>query len=691
MLLTCGAVTAEEKDETTEIPMLEETVIVTATRTEVAVDLTPTPITVIENEMIATSNTASVLDLLDAYVPGVSVSRSGPLGGQVSFRGFNSNDFKSPLFIDGDRFHGRNTLEYILLNPDIIERIEIIRGPAATMYGTDAMGGLINVITRRARGETDKAFTLKPSLRSLEYSSMGNRRSATIDLIGLGRKFDMLLTVNGRKAENYDSPDGEIPSSDLAGISMDFHFGYTPTEGNRLELSAKYANVGHGYPAGLSIAPGYPYKIRRQNPITEKMIKLDYVRNRKLVGFDHIEASMYSRYLFSNNYGEVRPRENTFSQVTKMNNYVDGPLGLGGKFFGERALKYNNTLTIGTDWFRDSRNPVEAESTVYDDQGNIISHTPRKVRSPAEVQTNIGIFAHNSWNPVKQWTVSVGGRIDYFKTSADVAEAYEGLSKDVDWPVTGSIGVIYRPISIVHFTANVGTSFRMPIPFEKFGTLMGYEPTPDLKPEKGVTYEIGARLRLKRVHSNLTMFQGNYTDLINRQIVDSTIYPGTRAQKPVNIGKARIRGVELDSTWLVNENWKAFMNLAYLRGTDTIREAPLSYIAPLNGLVGFRYTHGNKAFYIEATERWSARKTRIDAGLERETAGFGAMDLNAGINLQKISYKLSNMELRFSLNNILDKAYSSPVTPEDISYPNSITNPLLEPGRYITVSLQTGL
>jgi hemoglobin/transferrin/lactoferrin receptor protein len=683
--------TAEEESKAVKIPKIETTVIVTATRTEIDADMISKPVTVIDSEVINSSNASSVLDLLDSNVPGVSFARGGAIGGQVSFRGFNSNDLKSPLFIDGDRFHGRNTLEYLLLNPDRVERIEIIRGPAATMYGTDAMGGLINVITRKAKGETDKAFSLTPRLRSMEYSTSGNLRSTSIELQGIGRKFDMLLSANGKKAENYGSPDGEIQSSDLALLLFDARIGYTPAKGHRIELSAKYAHVEHSMPGGLSIAPGYPYKIRRQDPMTEKSVKLSYIESNKTLGFEHIEASFYARYLYTDNYGEVRPKVNPFSQVTKTDNYVDGPLGLGGKLFGTHVWKGKNALTTGMDWFRDSRNALQQEITKYNAQGNVISATGKTVSSPAEVQTNIGLFALNDWNPSNQWTVSAGGRIDYFKTGADVVAAYKGVSETTDWPVTGSIGAVYRPISIVHFTANVSTSFRTPIAFEKFGTLLGYEPTPDLKPEKGITYELGTRLRLSRVNSNLTVFQGNYSDLIMRTTVDSTIYPGTRAQKAMNIGKARIRGVEFDATWLANTNWKVFLNAAYLHGTNTLKGVPLSYIAPLNGLIGLRYTPNNEAFYVEATERWASRKDRIDAASERETGGYGVLNLHAGYNLKKLSSVFPDMELRLSLDNILDKAYSNAVTPEDISYGHSITNPLLEPGRRFSISLRSRL
>jgi hemoglobin/transferrin/lactoferrin receptor protein len=684
---------AEDQEQQKKLPQLEETVIVTATRSEISVDMISKPVTVIDHETIAARNAASALDLLDEFVPGLSVSRTGFTGGQVNIRGLSSGDKKAPLFIDGERFSGRNILEYFHFDPSRIERIEIIRGPAATMYGTDAMGGLVNIITRRAKGDSDKAFALRPRLRSLEYSTSGNLRGAAAEIQGLGEKFDMLFGVSARKAENYDSPEGMIENSDVKSVSLDFRLGYMPATGHRLDLFVDYSDVmDSGTAGGYGIAPGYPYKTRRQKPMTEKMIKLHYEGHGNFLGFEHIEASMYARSFYSDLFAEVRPKANPSSSVTKVTAYIHGPLVLGGKMFGVRKWKGNNSLTIGADWFREKKDAVMQDTSRYDAQGNQIMPPTRSVNNPADFQNNLGFFAYNDWNPIDQWTVSAGGRFDYFRTGSEVPSAFIGNPKSSDFPLTGSLGVVYRPMSILHFTANASTSYRVPAPAEKFSTILGgYEPNPDLKPEKGRTYEAGARLRLSRFNANLTLFNSDYDDLIIRQTVDSTVYPGTKAQKALNVGKARIRGIELDTTWLVSNNWKAFMNAAYLHGSNIASARPLSYIAPLNGLVGLRYTPNSEAFYVEATDRWSARKDRIDALNERETGGYGILNLYAGFNLDRLSSSFKGLELRLSLDNLLDRAFSSPVTPEDITYNPSATNPLMEPGRRLSITLRSKL
>ena len=97
-------------------------------------------ISVVERGQIEQTSPTALLDIL-ANVPGVSIARSGGIGGQIYLRGFSSNNFRSPLYIDGDRFRGRNTLQLNWFSPEEIERVEVIRGPASVLYGSEALTG----------------------------------------------------------------------------------------------------------------------------------------------------------------------------------------------------------------------------------------------------------------------------------------------------------------------------------------------------------------------------------------------------------------------------------------------------------------------------------------------------------------------------------------------------------------------
>src|SRR3954453_3982599 len=142
VLLFAGGVYAQDKkDETSPPAPVKEEITVTGTRFERPIDLTPQSISVLPSEEIHTRPLGNVQSLL-GDVPGVWFSPPGAGDGQVVIRGFSSGASRQVLFIDGDRFRGRVSLEYSFLDPNEIDRLEIIRGPAAALYGADAMNGV---------------------------------------------------------------------------------------------------------------------------------------------------------------------------------------------------------------------------------------------------------------------------------------------------------------------------------------------------------------------------------------------------------------------------------------------------------------------------------------------------------------------------------------------------------------------
>ena len=130
-----------------------EPVVVTATRIETPAEQVGASVTVISGEEIDTQRYPTVDEAL-RQVPGVEIRRSGSFGKttSITIRGANPNQVQ--VLVDGVRVKSTTTGQAELsdLSPDLIERIEVIRGPQSTLYGADAIGGVINIITRKGRG-----------------------------------------------------------------------------------------------------------------------------------------------------------------------------------------------------------------------------------------------------------------------------------------------------------------------------------------------------------------------------------------------------------------------------------------------------------------------------------------------------------------------------------------------------------
>ena len=683
ILASQGVATAQETD------MPE--VVVTATRSEREVDMTSKSVTVITREKIMERNASSVQEILEE-VPGISLSRAGGLAGQINMRGSNSNDPRLVLFIDGDRFRGRNTREYSLLDPAQIERIEVVRGPASALYGSDAMVGVVHIITRRAKGDVEGPLRLTPKVKSLNYNSANNLRGGCAELEMVGRGMDLLMGASARKADNYRSANGEIPNSDFEAFSGDLRLGYRLAAGHRLEISGKYAEVEAGDAGGIAGSPGGALLRRRQEPMRERFGKVAYSGETDFF-FKKVDASLYGRRLdtliLTDNLTVANKR-------TELQNFVVGPMIWGGKLLGSAPWALG-AVTVGADFFHERRSGSESSSVVTNLATGVATVTPRSKTSPDVVQTVAGIFLHNDWDPSPRWTISAGGRVDYIRTTSDtdplisplLKPAYEANNKNTEVPLTGSLGLIFRPWEMLHLTANVGKAFRAPATFESFTSApfkTGYlMPNPDLKSEEAVTYEVGTRLRLPNLHANITAFHSDYSNLIVRRPVTFLGLPSEQSQ---NAGKANIQGVEMDATLELSPRWQPFMTAIFLRGTDVTSAKPLPYIAPFHGLMGLRYTP-SKGLFVKGVSKWSFEKNRIDSQQERNTSGFAIFNLYAGMDLQKVSARLPDVQLTLGLENLLDKAYRQPTTVESVSFPVSNTNPLLEPGRAVSFSLSS--
>ena len=209
--------------------------------------------------------------------PGVSIARSGGIGGQIYLRGFSSNNFRSPLFIDGDRFRGRNTLQLNWFSPEEIERVEVIRGPASVVFGSEALTGLVNVITRSPTGNPNGPFRFTGGGWSAGVGSAAKSASTYEWVQGAGGGFDFLGGFAGRWGGNYQSSLGEVPNSDYKSLGGSLKIGYTPDLGQRFELTLRKYSETDGRAGGVGGAPGAPFLIQRQDPNDVTSARLAYV------------------------------------------------------------------------------------------------------------------------------------------------------------------------------------------------------------------------------------------------------------------------------------------------------------------------------------------------------------------------------------------------------------------------------
>jgi len=654
-------------------------------------------VSVVERGQIEQSNPTSILDVL-ATVPGVSVARAGGIGGQVYLRGFTTNSFRVPVYVDGDRFRGRNTLQLSYFAPEEIERVEVVRGPASVLYGSEALSGLINIVTRMPKGDPNGPFRFTGGGWSAGYGSAANSFKTYDWVQGAGHGFDIIGGVSGGWGNNYHTPQGTAPNSDYRSLGGNVKLGYSPNVDQRFEFSFRKDTETDGRAGGVGGAPGAPYLQVRQSPNEVTMSRLSYKGDFDNGLFRHVEASAYVNYFNTT----LETINNTAANKTvTTSSHVIGPLVYGGRVQGTMPFKGQFgdwKTTIGADTFREERPGSEqwSQTVTRNAAGTVtgIANTANAKSGPDTTQSNVGVFMLHEWTPVDRLTLSAGGRYDWFNTTSELSPlpavmlpAFRGHDNVTNSAPTGSLGGVYRLLPNVDLIGSVATSFRQPTNSEMYSSTATNVPNPYLEPEKGVTYEGGFNFHTDKGNLKITGYDSRYRNFL--QSVSVTYQGVAGYTQTQNVAEAEVRGVELEGRMQVTALVNVFGSAAYTYGTNLTTGVPLPYIAPLRGRVGVQYVAADASYSLMGVVDWATEKSRIDSSQEYETAAYAIPKIYATLQLGKlISPQLGDTKLILGLENIFDTAYRDASTFANVSYPRSLTNPLLEVGRNFTVKVQ---
>lgn len=675
-------------------PSTMPTVTVSANRSSALIEDSSRAIDVVEPRRLDEAAGVSGIQRLLAETPGIEFARSGGLGGQISLRGFNSNLTRSVLLLDGDRYRGRSTLEFNMFDPNAIERIEVIRGAASALYGADAMNGIVNVVSRRAKVDPAQPFALSARLRAVDYSSVDNMLGGRAELVGGGNGFDVLVGAHARSADDYRTPLGRALNSNFESRGLDFNVGFRPDALSRIELSGRYQVTTTGRAGGLGAAPGAPWQEVREDPIEERYLRLGYERRQLGPLADRIEATLYNRRFDTDIY-QVNRTNPTVTAATHLQVYT--PVVWGGHVTAFKSLG-NHLLSYGGDFFDEDFVGRVGQTTRLSPATNaVIGSTVPAYMERRSHTTEIGMFINDDWTVSDRLSLAGTLRADRVRTkigttplageSAVLQQTFAQVGENVtNSAVTGNLGAIWKVTPRLHLTGNVGRGFRAPSGQERTltgaaGTIVTL-PSPDLRSETSTTIEAGVRWRGAGFGTRVTAYRTRYSDLIVLSPLSATLYQRR------NVGSAEIEGLEAQGDWQFAPGWRAGFVLTATRGTDLTTGVPLIEIAPLTSRLSLRYDDRG-GWYGEGVVRAYKGKSRIDPAQERATAGYGIVDLYAGIDVDRLAGGgWKGWRVIAGVENLLNKAGRNPSVAQNMSFPQGLVgNPLVEPGRSLVVRL----
>lgn len=513
--LSVPAYAAERTENAAATRVHTDEIIVTASRTEQEVKETPSAVEVITRADIDKMGAETLAQALKLAI-GIDIQENAMVGNRSAIRGMNTN--QTLILVDGRRVRTENTIEtmnyYELqrINMDDVERIEIVRGAVSSLYGSEALGGVINVI-RKHPAKAQASLTLDWTTRqsdqgirldsgkigkwafSTSFKHMDVRQRGTNAGSNMyGKKY--FFNIDGRMdvAQNkwldvffdYLKEDLYMKDSLTQGTSYDH---------DRFSTGVKYS--GRDRRGDYELQTYYTYFDKNQR-----------TRNRASGGLNSFDDMRYNSLIFDGRRSmQIAP------------NHL---LTLGGEY---RKEDYESTRIRGS-----RRKTLEGVTNQFGDSS----------------MNYAALYLQDEWVASPCWLLIPSIRWDY----NDVFGS----------EVTGKLGTTYKINKGLRFKANVGTAYRAPTASELYFDwrhtpnarmdvhIIG---SPNLKPEKSFNFDIGIEAERGKTSGKLSYFHNKVEDLINKNPVITPL-PGfpPRMLATVtyqNVDSATIQGIELEA------------------------------------------------------------------------------------------------------------------------------------------------
>lgn len=636
---------------------------------------TPTKsVSVITKDKLLESSSSSggVLSALES-VPGVTYSRQSGMGGTVAMRGMISSHDRTIIAVDGIKLEGRPVLEFHLMDQYAFDAIEVIRGAASTIYGSNAMNGVVNFKTRRYKGNINKPFTIDAKIRALEYSSVNNGIAGRTELLGGGDGWDLLIGLSGRKAENYYTPEGKVKGSSYSSWGLDWNLGYTHNN-VRYYVQGRYQKV-HSNEAALLNRPGSAFGLYMSlSPLWELFLRTGVEVYNPGIFADKLEA-----YIFFNRYNtDIELDLRNFSNVTPKGNnatythrFVYDSDYAGAKINFDKNIA-NNAISYGLDLW-----------TVIGAKPNRVYNYDTRATTTASrdyYQIQIAPYIKDDWTILDSLIISASLRYDYLITiigkkrysneSAETSAILDKKGLTHQGAVTGNLGFVYYINNLFSITASGTNNFKSP---GTNGLFPGNNEVQNLnlKPEYAQTGELGFRFHSDNHYVSLVGYYTNYMNMIQSTTIQ------TNKTQYTNIGKAFVIGAELEALHKIYDFDLGYV-LAFTYGTNKTANKPLANIAPFTARVnlGYNFDWGS----LKWIQRVYLGKYRVDSANERKSKTYTMSDISANIKLGYFSERFKDWELIIGIDNLFNQKGRNPSTQENPNYAYALTNPILEPG-----------
>ncbi|MGB8951073.1 MAG: TonB-dependent receptor [Candidatus Aminicenantales bacterium] len=616
----------------------KEEVVVTALRYPEPSAGIPAAETLIPAQTIVEKMAPNITEALST-MPGVSTLGSGGFSLVPTIRGLARR--RILLLVDNtrivsDRRTGPNAS---FISPEDIEKIEVLRSPSSIFYGSDAIGGVVHIFTKGPdfndsfRGKIHTAFGMVNEEKSLGFSVSWKKG-----------EWGFYLSVQGRDAENYSSPIGEVWQSQYSQGSL---FGKVNYRSEKREiqfavLGARGINIGKPNRGSETKPTWYPHE------------------NQNLIQFHWKEKNFWDGDLSFNAYLNPNYLETLSDKIeeykSKESCSQTGSTDLGFQISYGRKLNSCLRIMGGVDYFGRLGVSARNKDTNFDFQGNVTS-TFEELPFTHGMRSDLGFYISADYSGLKNWDLVGGIRLDVLRQKANPGDQPDPLTNTHN-SLTGFLACSYKLSDGIVAFANFSRAFRAPGLNERFYTGItgrGFIiAQPDLKPETSQNFDLGLKFFMTRFYAGFYTFIYQIDGMIERYIVAEKTYTYG------NLNKGQIKGVELEMEYYPVPGWKIFGNLFSMKGMSRPDEAPLNDIPPFRIVAGTRFWMKRFSFEVNGTIL-----------LEKNTPGPAEVRVPGYelVNFQA-SYAIgSSFNFYLVLSNVFNRAFIARPDPEAMEEP----------------------
>jgi len=587
-----------------------ETVHVTAIRKDTTTQEIAVAVTALSIEQIFTE-APDVLPKMLRGLPGTYFQQTTPGQGIPIIRGLKGSQILH--LVDGMRvnnaFFRDAPNQYLgLIDPFAMARVEVIRGSAGSLYGADAMGGVVNFISPEIDFKQDNAQSTRKIYGSWNSVDAGLvfRAQATTG------KSDQGISggVSWQNHSNRKTGSGtRVSHSAYRSEAADLKWRVTLKNDADLTLSAQLLEqpstpradeLTAGFGQDQASSARFLYQPNRRS-----FIHARYRSDSSTTWLDHYQVNVARQVItddrLTQDFGAtvIREEENE-STLDGITAQFDSVL-IGGTQFIWGIEYYTDTV-------RSSRRATDA------DTGS--SEVVRSRFPDNSTMDSTTVYASASWHPAERWTLGSGLRYSRFDIHLPAVEEVPETRLSPD-DITGDVRFVYALNSTVNLVGNAGRGFRPPNIFD-LGTL-GNRPgnrfniaNPELRPESVLSYDLGVKTQSATLQTELFVFALQYRNKISSVATGEITESGRIIVRSENLAEAKFYGIEAGFRWSSDSGAELYGSLNYTHGEETANgdSSPADRIPPLNGKLGLIIS-ANERLKMDAYILFSGSQDRL--------------------------------------------------------------------------------